>query len=634
MLDKSTVQLNFLPLADQSIRFRLWRQSLSPTDPLLPATMRFSLPQSHEGGERADYAISFQEQPNYASWEFECTDNRQLTLRYLFELLAAKSQTALPRQEVFVSNAFRRRVFFVLSRSKFGNQEAWLEPYYLDSSEQYGFLIDFTFHKSAEVEFSREVQRLSLSLDSSFRSNRNFYIDRYDKVRAFLRGTANKLFPLTSQTLTGSIELQTQFARLPISTLDPKIFLVGGEEKCDSQWKGLEKCGPLRPVSDELAFIMLYHKDHRIFAEDLYRALVGKAAGIAFQGFERIFKMRAVKFKAVEVQRWDRQQLADAVARIDEMTKEFKNLRPAVLMIEDRDQSPIYYAAKFEFLKRDIPLQVVSIQLIKRKDSFRWSVSNIALQIFAKLGGQPWKVLPSHSRCLIMGIGQAHRLGVEGVEKYFSYCVATDSSGLYKRIAVLGNSATLSAYLDELKKSLIRELRTVAPQAYDYCAIHVPFKVKKAEINAIDAAVTEVANSENHSQVRFVVIKINDDHKFFGYADTNSRVPREGAVACLSAKTGSYLVWFEGQRDDKDVLRKRVAGPLHIQFLWPRTDLGTAEQVKFIQDVFNLSGTNWRGFNAKSTPISTYYCRLVARFVAEFPAELSRIEGSQEPWFL
>ena len=38
-----------------------------------------------------------------------------------------------------------------------------------------------------------------------------------------------------------------------------------------------------------------------------------------------------------------------------------------------------------------MPLQVISAQLIQRRDQFKWSVSNIALQIFTKLGGIPWK---------------------------------------------------------------------------------------------------------------------------------------------------------------------------------------------------------------------------------------------------
>ena len=85
-------------------------------------------------------------------------------------------------------------------------------------------------------------------------------------------------------------------------------------------------------------------------------------------------------------------------------------------------------------------------------------MSNIALQIFTKLGGIPWKVKPAYDNCLIIGIGQAHRLGVAGIQKYFAYCVATDSSGLYKKIAVLSHTNLRATYIDDLQRSLVREM--------------------------------------------------------------------------------------------------------------------------------------------------------------------------------
>jgi hypothetical protein len=37
-----------------------------------------------------------------------------------------------------------------------------------------------------------------------------------------------------------------------------------------------------------------------------------------------------------------------------------------------------------------------------------------------------------------------------------------------------------------------------------------------------------------------------------------------------------------------------------------------------LQDIINLSGANWRGFNAKNTPISIYYPELIAKFISKF----------------
>jgi hypothetical protein len=50
----------------------------------------------------------------------------------------------------------------------------------------------------------------------------------------------------------------------------------------------------------------------------------------------------------------------------------------------------------------------------------------------------------------------------------------------------------------------------------------------------------------------------------------------------------------------------------------------------------NISGTNWRGFNAKSMPISVYYAKMIADFYRHF-RELGLPDvdfESVSPWFL
>jgi hypothetical protein len=631
-----TIKLNFFPLREQSLRFVLWRRAVPESERLPPHVFRYSLPTAVGSDSWAKYAISFSQLNGFKQWRFTDSENRQLALRVMFHLLRTESLRKFAPTDFFVPLGFRKRVHFVLGRFPAGNQEVWLEPYFLDEVQQYGFLVDFHFHKKTGIRFSREVQRLSLSLDASYRSNRNYYIDRMDMIARFLRQFGKSLFPLSHSNLIGQVEVMPEMVSVPTQRLQPKSFVVcgdRGEVTVNSQWRGLDTHGPLQPVRGNPHFIMLYQASDRNSAVDLYRALAGQSLNVAFRGIEKVFHLNHATFSKVEVDQWTAQDLDKAIAQAATLAQADSQALPLVLMVEDRDRSDIYYAAKFELLRRAIPLQVVSKQLIQRKESLKWSVSNIALQIFAKLGGVPWKVVPSHNKCLIVGIGQAHKLGVQGIEKYFAYYVATDSSGLYKKVAVLGNSRTRADYLKELRASLIAELATVPPDTYSRCVLHVPYKLKLDEVGAIHEAVIYLGDKLS-SRVEFVVIKINDDHKFFGYSSTNSLVPLEGTVARLSKERASYVVWFEGLSDTAGVIRKRVAAPLHIEFLWPREQIGDEERISFIQDVFNLSGTNWRGFNAKSTPISTYYCTLIARFVAEFPSELPLLKEATTPWFL
>ena len=55
-----------------------------------------------------------------------------------------------------------------------------------------------------------------------------------------------------------------------------------------------------------------------------------------------------------------------------------------------------------------------------------------------------------------------------------------------------------------------------------------------------------------------------------------------------------------------------------------------------LQDAINLSGANWRGFNAKAMPVSVYYAQLIARYLKEFESHgLAAVDvNTLTPWFL
>ena len=133
----------------------------------------------------------------------------------------------------------------------------------------------------------------------------------------------------------------------------------------------------------------------------------------------------------------------------------------------------------------------------------------------------------------------------------------------------------------------------------------------------------------------FVSLKFNDKNRFFGFAvGHNSRVPYESTVLRLSGN--EFLIWFEGLQYGQPTLRKRVGSPLHIQFTYPHEKLPWQKQQVHLQDAINLSGANWRGFNAKSLPVSVYYAQLIAKYLKEFESHgLPRVNvDTLTPWFL
>jgi hypothetical protein len=133
----------------------------------------------------------------------------------------------------------------------------------------------------------------------------------------------------------------------------------------------------------------------------------------------------------------------------------------------------------------------------------------------------------------------------------------------------------------------------------------------------------------------FVTMKFNDRNKYFGYASSqNSLVPHESTVVKLSRN--EYLVWFEGLQYHNPSVIKRYGRPVHIRFDYPLDGLPEGRKRDYLQDAVNLSGANWRGFNAKSLPVSVYYAQLIAKYVGRFQElGLEDVELTElPPWFL
>lgn len=294
------------------------------------------------------------------------------------------------------------------------------------------------------------------------------------------------------------------------------------------------------------------------------------------------------------------------------------------------EEDDTYYRIKHQFLSEGLPTQFVSLQRMRARDGLKWSISNIGLGAFSKLGGLPWKLQPYHEKCLIVGIGQAHRRQNDGtITRYFAYSVLSDSSGLYDSIKILSKSEQKDAYLNGLTENIKGVINSMAAK-YDKFIIHTPFKLKSDEVEALKAGLTDVAEKE------IVVMKFNEHSKYFGFSPgNNSKVPFESSCVPLGGR--QYLVWFEGLQYHNPTLRRRIAKPMHIEFIYSSNkDLNSNDETNYLQDAINLSGANWRGFNAKTSPVSIYYAKIIADYIGCFDRlGLPEIDiENMPPWFL
>jgi len=627
----SNIRLNFLPITDQEFEFNIYRKEIEGAIEKNSGLKWYRLFPDSEATERKNYYVSTDKEDGFESFSCHPNHNIDLTKWYLFESL----KKSVTNSNLTIEYSFYQRhkineIQFTVNVFNEGKQLVILSPYYLRQEDKHGFLIDFKFRKAENTSFNKEVQRLSLSLDEKYRSNKNYYLDKHRLFQGFLKSNFQsiKSFNISDSVINLSDELMS----VSCNHLDKKQYIFSKNRTSSSQFLGIKNYGPLNIVSDDVQFVFIFEDRFKTFANDIFLSLIGKANPGTFPGMEAMFKIKLdkTKVKRVSISDYSNPELLKAVDKVVEFSKDKKTI---AVFIEDYSEeegnSEPYYFLKYQFLKKDIPLQVLNYQKLSARNTLKWSTSNIGLQVFSKLGGKPWIVKPSNTDCLILGIGSSHKKDKETgkIQRFFAYSICLDSSGLYKKLEVLAEDEDETNYLQSLQNGLVQLLSNDDFSNYKSCVLHLPFKIKRSEIKALEQAINEVSNLD------FTVVKINVDNRFFGFSNHNTLVPYESSYIQLASN--QFLVWFEGLNYGKEIVDKRLSNPVHLEFL--NIGARVEDYKSYLQDIINLSGANWRGFNAKSVPISIYYSKIITEYISEF-GDIVDVEQmsvtNDKPWFL
>lgn len=627
------IALNFLLIEPQDFKFSVYRKIISGNEEKLTKDiLQYKLPRNKETEEWQQYWVSFEQLEDYGKYVCNQKDNIYLTEQFLFNNLLEILRKKIPDKIVKIEDRFyNRRIFLCLKEFNIGKQTVWIEPYYLKITKQFGFLVDFQFLKNKNIPNTKEIQRLSLSLDSNYHSNKSYYQDKFQIIYNFIRNYINELNPIVGNN--SNISISQKFISLDSDFLKTKIYRFWNEETKNSQFIGIKDFGPFRKIKKQIHYFFIFKDEHLELGRELLKGLNGVTYKYTFPGMDKMFKIKLGKenVSKLVINSFDTNEIDKALKKINNTNYQNK----LAIFIFPESESNFYYIFKNKFLQKGILTQGVHIETIKNASGLKWSISSIALQIFSKSGGIPWRVRPSNEHCLIIGIGKAHNFketkdGKRQIEKFYAYSILVDSSGEYISMNVLSNENKEENYLNDIQQNLSHIIKNNTKE-YQKIAFHIPFKIKKKELIKIINAIKQNGNSKE-----FIVIKINDKSKFFGYnSNVNSLVPYESSMIKLSER--EYLIWPEGLNYQNTKTIKRYSNPIHIEFYFSNKDnLSQKTKKLYLQDVLNLSGANWRGFNAKSIPISMFYPQIISGFIKEFNTRgLDEINfANLPPWFL
>ena len=582
-----------------------------------------------------DQIESFQEEKRPQNFNFD------LTKQFLFNNLTKKCIGS----DLFETNRDKyHRIYFVVNRHKEGTETVWVEPYFLSKTNSFGLLLDFKFFVDDEYKktisgpVDRRILQLSGTLDRTGKSNKEFYIFKHEKIKAFL----NKFQPTINQFgVNGDFTISNKLLDLNSFLLDAKTYQFENDRENKSPYFGLQANPPLQKPLNDTNFIFVFKDNDRNIAIDLLKGLKGESFPQQFAGIEKLFR---IPFNNSNITGKKVSEINDSILNelVAEIKASSKNSLPIILTNSKTTEldERLYYKIKHLFTSNDIACQVVTKDLVNNSYTLKYSLSNIGLQIFAKSGGKPWKIKPAINDCLIIGIGSKHKetftqiddkTYVKKIEKYFTYSVLTDSSGIFKEIQILSEDEQEENYYQKLVIKLKSIIQIAIKEGNKNIVVHTPHRISKDKV--WDKVFENIP-----SDVLISIIIINDKHKYFGFDfSKNSLVPYESS--CISISEYEYLVWFEGLQFNNSAFTKPIGSPIYINF-WYSNNMDNLKNLPFrsklLQDCINLSGANWRGFKAKQLPVSIFYCQKISEFLTKFEEyHYDNIHiDNLKPWFL
>jgi hypothetical protein len=274
---------------------------------------------------------------------------------------------------------------------------------------------------------------------------------------------------------------------------------------------------------------------------------------------------------------------------------------------------------------------MVTAELLQNEREFGWSVANIALAMFAKLGGRPWVVeSPVDDKDLIVGVGRANIREQGNFRRIFGYALSFTSNGVYRQSWSFTPAADEDTYLARLEEAIGNALASArdTDEPFKRLVIHLGKKTGWREAEAAQRAMTSAKISLPLALMRL------DDSSLYDIADgrADTLAPPKGLAVRLGSR--QTLLQAEGL-----TATGVPSGPLLVE-LDERSQVGSEALDDLVSQTFRLAHANWRGFNARSQPVTLLYGELLARLVGYLeevetwnPA-LLRSDLRDRPWFL
>ncbi|MEL5901283.1 Piwi domain-containing protein [Elizabethkingia anophelis subsp. anophelis] len=327
--------------------------------------------------------------------------------------------------------------------------------------------------------------------------------------------------------------------------------------------------------------------------------------------------------------------------------REYDENKPHLAIIEipedfklQSDQNNPYYQIKAKLLSLEIPLQFVTTRIVNNHNHI--ILNNIALQIYAKLGGIPW-VLPTQrsvDRELVIGVGHSwlrknqyagsESNRVVGITTFFS------GDGQY----LLGDKVkdvSFENYFDELLKSLKQSIQRLSfAQGWsDGDTVRLIFHIFKPIKNIEFDVISQLIKDIPQYKIKFAFVTIGNTHPTMlfdinqpgvsSYGNNNLKgeyIPSRASNIFLDSET--CIVQMLGANELK-TSRHGMSKPIQIKIRTPQgnytnndlNDMLFYDLSYITQQIFSFTYLSWRSFLPSEEPATMKYSNLISKLLGK-----------------
>ena len=393
----------------------------------------------------------------------------------------------------------------------------------------------------------------------------------------------------------------------------PKKYYANDQNVSGLPSSALEKVGPYTAVSNNTA------RTITLVASKEYEGTLNVFLNQLETKMKKLFKID-LNYKYCWVEKENVQSFGEAILPLNS-----KNSDLVVFVVKkdyryiDPSLSP-YYHCKAKLIGQEVPTQCMCIETIKRLNDF--ILGNIALNIYAKLGGTAWGIEKKDTtkRELIIGIGSTVNYNKQHV---ISIANVFDNSGVYLAGAC-NPIVEIKSYPEELEKLIDELFDTILLGETD---VHLIFHIYKTvgkhkEIRALE----RVLERYKHINISYAFVHLNYGHNFRIYYNDGKNDLRKGQYIRLNSLESLLIV------NDKSPVPLKITIDKRSSF----------KDIYYIsQQAFFFSHLSERSFTPSKKPITILYPSIMAnlieklKMVEKWDYDKLRVKGVTEKlWFL